>query len=101
MYQRNARVGRCCRWLVEERKTRKEGRQFKCTIVDGEKTISNRIPSRFETIVVYTLIGKDSGMHMPRRLGTSSFKRSRTLPFPLIKYSDEDRGPQERGPSQT
>jgi hypothetical protein len=56
VYQRNARVGRCCRWLVEEKENRKEVWQFKCTIADGEKTISNRIPSRFETFVVRTLI---------------------------------------------
>src|SRR3954453_15526494 len=52
------RVGRCCRWLVEERKTRKGGRQLKCTMADGEMTISNCIPSRFETFVVYALIGR-------------------------------------------
>jgi len=41
---------------LRKRKNRKEGWQFKCAIVDGEKTISNRVSSRFETFVGYTLI---------------------------------------------
>jgi hypothetical protein len=41
---------------LRERKNRKEGWQFKYTIADGEKTISSRVSSRFETFIGYTLI---------------------------------------------
>jgi len=32
---------------LRKRKNRKGGWQFKCAIADGEKTISNRVSSRF------------------------------------------------------
>lgn len=43
------------RWL-RKRKNREHGWQFKCIIEDGDKKISNRIPSRFGTFVAYVLI---------------------------------------------
>lgn len=43
------------RWL-RKRKNREHGWQFKRIIEDGDKKISNRIPSRFGTFVVYVLI---------------------------------------------
>ena len=45
-------------WL-EKRRQRKQGWQFKCIIADGEKKISNWIPSRSGRVVQYVLVERE------------------------------------------
>ena len=47
------------RW-IRKRRNRKQGWRFKCTIADGEKMMSDRIPGLADTFVVYVLIQRVS-----------------------------------------
>jgi hypothetical protein len=76
-------------WL-RKRKNRKGGRQFKCTIASGEKTILSRVSSRIETFVGHTLIERT--MECTAAAWHMIIQRSKILPFPLIKHRRRRQG---------
>jgi hypothetical protein len=83
---------------LKKRKNRKEGWQFKCAIVDGEKTISNRVSSRFETFVGDTLIERTAECKC--RGGLAHHPEIEDIAIPTDQAPATKAGAAGAGPSQ-
>jgi hypothetical protein len=86
-------------WL-RKRKNRKGGRQFKCMIAGGEKTILSRVSSRIETFVGYTLIERTTECKCRGGLA-HDHPEIEDIAVPADQAPMTKAGLQERGPSQT